>query len=273
MSFEVKIIEHSKNPYNGIELITYHLIYPRLIHSEILTHRVFSRNAMSSRAIPVAKMIEQVRKHPAMPVFWGKNQPGMQASEEFKGKELSRARKLWLDAAKAAANYAEKMTELGMHKQLANRVLEPWQNMQTIVTATDWSNFYALRKHPDAQPEFRYLAEMMWETYCESTPTNRYYHLPYVTQHERETITVQKCMMFSTARCARVSYLTNEGKEPDHDKDIELYKRLVGSIPIHASPTEHAAIASQSDKYIKNFRGWRQHRVTVEDNLLTMEKR
>ena len=264
MSFEAKIIEHSVNPYNGVELITYQLTYPRFIHGEILTHRMFSRNAMSSRAIPVSKMITQVRHEPAMPVFWGKNQPGMQAAEEFTGKELSKARKLWLDAAKSAASYAEKMAELGLHKQISNRLLEPWQNMQTIITATEWDNFYMLRRHPDAQPEFKYLADMMWDEYNDSTATKRYYHLPYVTQYERETISVQNCMKFSSARCARVSYLTHEGKDPDHEKDIELYERLVGSIPRHASPTEHAAIAARTDDFIKNYRGWKMHRVDLE---------
>lgn len=155
--FEAKIILDSINE-SGDRLTTFQLRYPRFIHSELMTHRVFSRNAMSSRAVPVAKMIAQVRENPAKPIHWGMNKPGMQATEEV---PVASAEHLWQKAANLAADVAEQMVKLNLHKQVANRILEPFQWMNTIVTATEWDNFFELRAHPDAQPEFQKLAVMM----------------------------------------------------------------------------------------------------------------
>lgn len=163
-----KVIEHSSSQ-DGVDLITLQLRYPRFIHSEFMTHRVFSRNASSSRAIPVAKMLAQVRNDPAMPIHWGANQAGMQAHAELQGIGRSRAAARWKLAAEAAANHAEVLNELGLHKQVANRILEPFQLISVIVTATEWANFFELRNHPDAQPEIRQLAVVMLEAISQST--------------------------------------------------------------------------------------------------------
>jgi thymidylate synthase ThyX len=276
----------------GKRITTLELTYWRPIHSELLTHRVFSRNAMSSRAIPVAKMIDQVRNNPARPVHWGKNQPGMQANEQLTGRKLEEVKSAWMDAALSAANIAEYMDRMGAHKQIANRILEPFQWMRTIVTSTEWSNFFELRCHPDAQPEFQKLAHLMRDAMIISIPApiaDNDWHMPYVeTAYSTGTmidgkkimgrqlfihtladgswhpIDLETALKASTARCARVSYLTHEGKVPDLDKDIELYDRLVGSVPIHASPTEHQAQATLQDANSGNFKGWRQHRKMVE---------
>lgn len=143
-------------------------------------------------------------------------------------------------------------------------VLEPWQYISVIVTATDWDNFFELRNHPDAQPEIKELAEEMQRAMAESQPVVRTYHLPYVSYKEREDYSPLICMQLSTARCARVSYLTHEGKVPSFNKDMELYNQLVGSIPRHSSPAEHSATAIESIGYNKNFRSWRQHRADIE---------
>jgi len=132
-----KVIEDSVAESNGVRLTTLQLQYPRFIHAEFMTHRVFSRNASSSRAIPVAKVIEQVRTDPAMPIHWGKNQPGMQANEELQGDERAQAIRQWKLAAERAADCANIMNTLGVHKQVANRLLEPFQYMHVIVTATE----------------------------------------------------------------------------------------------------------------------------------------
>lgn len=276
MTISAKVVEDSINEHSK-RLVTLQLVYPRFVHAEFMTHRVFSRNASSSRAIPVAKMIEQVRTRPAKPIHWGKNQPGMQAREQLSGFDLITANDLWDDAANAAADLAEKMNSLGLHKQVANRILEPFQHMHVVVTATEWANFFELRDHDDAEPNIRQLAVVMKEAMKASRPVFRAidsfkkrfehpaWHLPYVTEQERLKLPLWLLIQLSVARCARVSYLTHDGAEPNIDKDVELYERLVGSRPIHASPTEHQAFPlSEPDQTSKNFVGWRQYREKVE---------
>lgn len=267
-----KIIADSRSTA-GARIVTFELQYQRFIHGEVMTHRVFSRNAMSSRAVPVAKMIAQVRANPAMPVHWGSNQPGMQADNQMAGVNLGDVRRLWLKAAENAADTAECMSRLGLHKQVANRILEPFQWMRTIVTATEWDNFFALRAHPDAQPEFQELARKMGLSMWESVPVvrdwsdphNTAWHLPYVSQQERDTLTKDTLLKISAARCARVSYLTHDGLTPDIDKDCALFERLVGSVPLHASPIEHQAKAHKDGRFkSNNFWGWLQHRGIYE---------
>lgn len=275
MACKVEIIADSVNPC-GNRITTVSLRYWRAIHGELMTHRVFSRNASSSRAIPVAKMIEQVRKDPAGPIHWGANQPGMQARQELEGDALEAAQARWRRAAEDAANHAQALCDLGLHKQVANRVLEPWQWMHTVVTSTEWDNFFALRCHPDAQPEFQELARAIARQMGAGNPVRREWgshkaphtawHLPYVTELERERYTVGILCKLSTARCARVSYLTHEGQVPNVDNDLLLHERLVGSDPIHASPTEHQAcvLGNTFTEKTKNFCGWAQYRWYVE---------
>ncbi len=268
-TISAKIIEDSISE-KGVRLTTLQLMYPRFIHSEVMTHRVFSRNASSSRAIPVAKMIEQVRTNPAMPIHWGKNQAGMQAKEEMTGQTLDTMMRAWQQAAREAAATAEFMDKHGLHKQVANRILEPFQWMHVIVTATEWDNFFELRDHPDAQPEIHVLAIAMKNAFADSRPMpldEGQWHLPYVTRAERAEHfqNVDLMLKLSAARCARVSYLTHDGQTPSVEKDIALYDRLVGSVPLHASPIEHQATPlSQADMWSGNFRGWLQYRKLVE---------
>lgn len=267
-----KVIEDSIAE-NGVRLTTLQLCYPRFIHAEFMTHRVFSRNASSSRAIPVAKMIEQVRNDPAMPIHWGKNQAGMQANEELAPMAQESARQLWMQAARDAASVAQVMADVGLHKQVANRILEPYQYMHVIVTATEWENFFELRNHPDAQPEIHALAKVMHFALAESRPVQRQendWHLPYVTRAERVAFNndLDLLLKLSAARCARVSYLTHDGQTPSVEKDVALYDRLVGSKPLHASPIEHQATPlPEADMWSGNFRGWLQNRKIVENAI------
>lgn len=269
-----KVIEDSRAP-NGVRLTTLQLRFPRFLLPEFNTHRVFSRNASSSRAIPVAKVIDQVRCDPAMPLHWGRNQPGMQASAELQGRERELAIAHWKNAAQCAADVAEQMAKLGLHKQVANRILEPFQFAHVVVSSTEWKNFFELRDHPDAQPEIRALAYEMRRAILMSAPDLRpcdrlhadAWHLPYVTADERGSFADQPELLakLSAARCARVSYVLHDGRTPDMDEDLKLFERLVGSRPLHASPVEHQAyplphFAQQS----KNFQGWRQHREIIE---------
>ena len=277
----VSIIEHSLNAHTGKEIVTYQLRYWRAIHAELMTHRVFSRNASSSRAIPTAKLLEEVRTNPARPVHWGKNQPGMQAHEEcealvvdpFTGELLSRE-DAWDRAAVHASNWAEAFADAGYHKQIVNRHLEPASRISVVCTATEWDNWYELRDHEDAQPDIRDLAQTMLLAYNESTPRiinyksgldARAWHLPYITKEERLLFPVCDLLAMSAARCARVSYLTHDRENPSKDADIGLYERLVESRPLHASPLEHQAFAVDVNGDCRNFKGgWFQHRDILE---------
>ena len=266
MTISAKMIEDSFASH-GKRIMTMQLCYPRFIHAEFMTHRVFSRNASSSRAIPVDKMIEQVFHDPATPIHWGKNQAGMQAREELSGTNLVMAKNYWKEAALAAVRCATKLNSEGAHKQIVNRILEPFQWIHVVVTATEWENFYNLRDHQDAQPEIQMLAMHMQEVHNWSTPTllnEGEWHLPYIHQSEREQYDYTDLLKFSAARCARVSYLLHDGTEPNPEKDLKLHDQLTKSVPPHMSPVEHQAQSRTEDKFFANFRGWKQYRGYLE---------
>jgi len=263
---QVKIIADSISP-SGVRITTMQLKYQRFIHSEFLTHRVFSRNASSSRAIPIAKMIEQVRNDPAIPVEWGRNQAGMQAREQFeKSYDIDWCKTMWLQAAKQAADKAEEMAKFGLHKQIVNRILEPFQWIHVVVTATEWSNFFELRDHPDAQPEIRELAKMMKEAHNDSQPKKLSYgqwHLPYITEDDHH-LSIADQKKVSAARCCRVSYMKHDGFRASLEEDIKLHDMLVTATPPHMSPVEHQAQCSEGDGWSGNFRQWKQYRKELE---------
>lgn len=240
------IIAHSRSSVNGKEIVTFELEYPRFIHSELMTHRLFSRNAASSRAIPVNKVIEMVRDNPAVPIHWGKNQPGMQAKGELAGCDLDATKSDWITAARTAAAIAERMAGYGAHKQIVNRILEPFQMMKTVVTSTEWDNWFWLRNHPDAQPEIKRLAEVMWEAKEESEPVPLFpgdWHVPYYDNGTwiagaEEINTLEEALVISASCCAQVSY---RKMDDSLEKAKDIFAKLIESKPCHASPTEHQA--------------------------------
>lgn len=263
----VKMIEDSIAT-NGKQITTLQLQYQRFIHAEFMTHRVFSRNASSSRAIPVDKIIAQVLDNPAMPVHWGANVPGMQANEQLGEKAISIAKQIWIDASIDAVRHARALMSLGLHKQVANRILEPWQFINVVVTATEWDNFFELRTHKDAQPEFQVLATEMKRVMDTSQPKVVHvgeWHLPYVSEQERQlNYSIEDLIKMSAARCARVSYLRHDKTHPNVDDDITLYDKLITSKPAHASPIEHQATPfSEADYVSNNFVGWEQFRAKI----------
>lgn len=307
MKISATVIADSISPH-GIRLTTLQLCYPRWIHAELLTHRAFSRNASSSRAIPVQRLTTAMLKNPPLPVHWGANRSGMQAREEcntlvqnpITGELLSRE-DAWLASLDMACAWANAFADAGYHKQLANRHAENLGWINTLVTATDYENFFALRLHEDAQPEIKMLADAMWNARETSTPTPLNvgdWHLPYVTKQDDSLayrflktgrITrdeppleeIQKTLtQISVARCARVSYLTHEGKQSTIEEDLKLYERLVGSSPLHASPAEHQATPDEENyqegavlgwehpELHGNFRGWVQYRKTLEGEFV-----
>jgi thymidylate synthase ThyX len=264
MAFSARVLLDSRAP-SGARLTTFEVRYPRFIHSEMMTHRMFSRNAASSRAIPIKKMIAAVRDEPALPVHWGRNQTGMSAREEIPADVAERAKAEWHLALADALRHAERLAEkdIDLHKQLVNRLLEPFAWITVIITATEWANFFTQRAHEDAQPEIKHIAEMMLAEYRASVPEPvalGSWHLPLIQADERDLPEAFLCRL-SVARCARVSYLTHDGKR-DHEKDIELYERLLGGgANGHWSPFEHVATpAASADAWSANFAGWEQFR-------------
>lgn len=248
----------------GVRLTTIEVTLHRFVLAELNTHRVLSRNSASSRAIPTAKQVRRLVEDPALPVEFGTNQRGMQAGEPLTGDAHDAALATWLEARDHAVAAAERLFELGVHKQVVNRILEPFMWHTVIASGTDWDGFWQQRCSPLAQPEIRVAAEAMRDAYHASQPTpigDGEWHTPYVRDDERD-LDVGLRTRISAARCARVSYLTHDGRR-DLAADEELYERLITADPPHWSPLEHVATPA-SDPVPGNYRGWRQLRHEVE---------
>lgn len=281
MSYAAKILADSIA--SGVRLTTLEVTMPRIVLAEFNTHRMLSRNSASSRAIPVEKRIAAVRESPFVPDAFAANKKGMQAGEALDESAQSDAQQAWLWAASKACTAAADLAAVGVHKQWANRLLEPFSWHTVIVTATEWENFFNLRISPEAQPEIRRVAELMKAAMDARTPRvcrPGDWHLPLVTEDEKgngvpddfEVIVGSvKIDVFahlaklSVARCARVSYLTHDGRR-DVAADIALYDRLLKSG--HMSPFEHAAIVADETvlpgTFVGNFRApWVQYRKTL----------
>lgn len=273
MPYRVEILKDSISP-GGVRLTTMSLTYPRIIHAEFMTHRMFSRNASSSRAIPVMVLLKAIREEPFIPESWPLNQRGMQASSYLTGEDAEDLRRVWLEARDAAVRNARALAEQGVHKQIVNRLVEPFSWITVIVSGTDWANFFALRCHPDAQPEIQTLAHMIRDAYNDGSPTlvrHGEWHLPLILPDEQDLPTETKIKV-STGRCARVSYLTHDGRRLI-EEDVRLHDRLVcrddSTEPKHLSPCEHIATPMHPDAYYGNFRGWRQYRKQIEGENIT----
>jgi len=261
---KAKVILDSVSP-KGKRLTTMEVTFHRFILSEVNTHRVLSKNSASSRAIPVAKKIKQIIENPAIPLEFGLNQPGMQADERLEGDELLDARETWLEAAQDAVRAAQTLSEQGIHKQVVNRLLEPFMWHTAILTSTEWTNFFKQRLNSDAQPEIHALARFMQNALTASVPYmigQGEWHTPYLKEADK-LLTRSQQIQVSVARCARVSYLTHDGKR-SIEKDLDLYQKLVTANPPHWSPLEHVATPADPDDYLNttagNFLGWAQLR-------------
>lgn len=266
-----KVILASKPTNGALPIITIHAHYPRFFHSEVMTHRVMSRNARSSRAVPVKTMLDEIRNNPVVPWHWGKNQKGMQAGEECNELVSTRTIPLelevdaipredaWLAAARVAAGIAEGYADSGYHKQIANRLLEPYMWIDTLITSTSWANFLHLRDHDAAEPHFHDLAALIREAIAGAdyqTLEPGQWHLPYVDAQKEDDgsqsyryaigdqgmqfIDLATARKLSVARCARISYAPFDG-DGSIERELERYDNLVGSSPLHASPAEHQA--------------------------------
>lgn len=266
MTISAKVIAHSASKQCP-DIYTLELEYPRFIHQEFMTHRVFSRNASSSRAMSIEKNLQQIMDNPAMPIHWGLNEKGMQASEELGIRAKNEAILVWSWASLDAIRTAESLQSLKLHKQIVNRVVEPFSHIRVIVTATEWDNFFALRLHPDAQPEICELASVMGEAMDESKPCYLHpgeWHMPYVDEDEFGRYDEETCRKISVARCARVSYKPSTNYSID--KDIDLFTRLKDAK--HFSPFEHVATPMQATQFKTHPEDW----INVCSNLDSWER-
>ena len=269
----MKILADSINAATRQRIITFEATFPRCILAELNTHRTLSRNSASSRAIPVAKQIEKVLADPFIPVHWGKNQKGMQADVELTPEEQAVARAIWLDARDMAAAKTQRLAALAVHKQIANRLLEPFMWHTAIITATERVNFYNLRTDGAAEPHFQILASMMCDAEADSTPVEVQpgaWHLPLVRGVDydelRKGYDDVELARICSARCGRVSYLTHDGKR-DPTEDLALADRL--QKPGHMSPFEHAAQAVAKPVASGNFHGgWLQYRKRLPNEAI-----
>lgn len=267
--------------------------YPRPIHGEIMTHRVFGRNARSSRAVPVLTMLNEVRKIPYVPWHWGKNQKGMQASEECnelvnvpnQGDGWSKMDRVsaWLNARDFAADTAQGFMEAGYHKQNPNRLLEPFSWIDTLITSTDWNNFFWLREHHAAEPHLQDLARLVHSAMeCADIITRDQdeWHMPYVTYEERTKYHSDVLLKLSAARCARISYKPFNG-DSTTEAELNRYNLLVTDERVHASPLEHQAKPDTKSPLPRgssgfhwknpelhgNLTGWIQHRKLIPNEV------
>lgn len=293
--FSVKIVADSLidlglNQYsNNTRLTTFIVKFPRMINAEMLRHRALSFNSASSRAIPIERINSAVRDNPAHPIHWGAAQKGMQAETELddtdpcwlipgrtQGTTRDLAKFLWSSARDAALHFSNELNEIGAHKQIANRLTEPFQCITLIISGVFWENFFALRASEYAQPEFKHLAYMMLEEYNKSIPEIKKpitdhqlpynfaklplesLHAPFIDQIP-DSVSSEDKIKIAVARCARLSYMTHDNKL-DIDADLQLYDRLVTAG--HMSPTEHIAAATPGHLYQNSNFGtrWLQFR-------------
>ena len=312
-----KIVADSIDP-RGNRITTFVLTYPRFIHAELLTHRLFSRNAASSRAIPFKKMVEDIENDPFIPIAWQKDHKGMQGVEYITDPvKIDDCIGTWLLAKNKAIREAKDLNNLhGVTKQLCNRLLEPFQWYTCLVTTTELDNFFELRcpkyklfglggnpqksrkdwlkhmqfsssLHPSQYPKteeewwgisessaeihIQALAEAMWDAQNESTPEqlkvgewhipfgdkidyalHKWNFLPNITELWGKDMS-EYGIKVSTARCARLSYMTFDG-EIDYEKDIKLHDQLIGP-PFHASPFEHCCRVMSDEEYYSFIKG------------------
>ena len=257
----------------GVRLTTFEIEYPRFIHSEVMTHRSLSKNSSSSRAIPIQKMLDQIEDNMAIPIYWGKAKSGMQATEEVCSTIQKYACERWGYAYLDVKHYVEQLVDGDLHKQVPNRLTEPFQMMKVVITGTDFDNFFNLRIHKDAQPEICMLAYKMYQAMQESEPVELKageWHLPYVGFYRVKSgrgfgcveyftgvvgtesyysLTLEQALKLSATSCASVSYRT-EGMTLE--KADKIFDMLIKAEVVHSSPLEHCATPVSKEVEIEN---------------------
>lgn len=288
---------------NTKRMRTYELQYMRFFHSEVMTHRILSKNAASSRAIPYPRMVELIKTNPAIPTKWGVNEAGMKASKFLNLREAEAATSIWLAARDSMIHHSNVLKDMKVHKQTINRLNEPWQMMKVVLSGTEFENFFWLRNHGDAQPEFELLSSLMQLACNTSIPMMLQpgeWHLPYIDLvrnngvleywSEGTQLSLDEARKVSTSCCAQASY---RRLDASLEKGDGIYNNLIGSERKHASPFEHQAtpmtiqsvdlsdesvviphpnkweegtshIDSRGQFWSGNFCGWIQHRKLID---------
>ena len=292
MQPKVKVIERSEHSWFGTQIVTFELDYWRAVHSELMTHRAFSRNSSSSRAIPASSSFETVIESKAGPVHWGANQPGMVANNELDEEAKAAAQAIWEEARHSALDFADRLAKVGLHKQVYNRVIETFSPIKVVLTATDLENFWWLRDHEAAQPEIRLLAQTM-KAELDKTPAqllgSHEWHLPYLKKSgyelyetpDGDRYTLEDARKISVSVCAQSSYRKSDYSLEKADKIWSMLNLGSKQDPAHASPCEHQAkpmlanqqlgnweigvthLTRQGFLYSGNFRDWIQFRQTI----------
>jgi hypothetical protein len=294
MSFTptAKIIADSICKITDKRLTTLEVEFNRFVLAEFNTHRALSRNGSSSRAIPVQRATEIVNENPGLPVFWAQNKPGMAATEELSGDDLVYVQEGW-DLHRALTTYfVLEMSERGLHKQLANRLLENHGTIKMVVSATEWENFFWLRCDGAAQQEMSVLADKVREAMADSIPVvldAGEWHTPYFKagfwRPDMEE-PLEDALSISASCCAQVSYRRTDDSL---EKAKDVAKKLFEGARVHSSPTEHqgspmipvkkrSAVGANWQKGVThldrfgafwsgNLCGWIQNRQLIENNV------
>lgn len=298
--FGVKVVADSIGP-SGARITTVEACYERFIHAEVLTHRDRARNSQSSRAKPWTVLTGQVENDPVIPLRWLADGTGMRSDTVVAGNIGLEAERIWLSARDDALRHARRLGELGIHKSLVNRIVEPFMWINTVMTATHWENFFRLRCHPDAEQHFQRLACAIRDSIKESKPAVLQagdWHLPYIEEDDYDAAEKLMTMLdittlpdrvadllprpisvlkaASVARCARVTYKPFNSSRKSLERDLDTFIKLLtgsmaedmGTIP-HASPMEHVAVALLSLRPSGPFRGWRQYREQIPNNVVS----
>lgn len=300
MAVNVKLLQHSYSP-DGISMYSFEVEIPRIILAEWNTHGMLNTNAQSSRAVPTKKLIEEVRRNPYIPSYWGKNQKGMQAYEECNELIKGNSREnFWNTCVVTNCLFAESFEEAGYHKQIVNRVIEPYSHTKLVISGTEWNNFFNLRIHKDAEPNIRKMAIKIYEAMRGSTGMRLYngeWHLPYISRYRQEgymrylfdhqEVSLEEALRISLACVAQVSYRSLN----THPNAIDrIYNSLFPSNgePIHGSPAQHLATPFKEAQckgdwqegethrdrdgysWSAQLRGWCQYRKLIpNENVIT----
>jgi len=297
-----EVVKHSVSK-GGKGLITFNVKYGLIIHAEVLRHKLINHSVKSNRAIPSKNIRKEVLYDPYVPVYIGLNQPGMVAEKVHPFQKVMKS--LWRSARYPAIGLHWLMDKCKVHKEVCNRVLNPWQWVRETVTATEMDNFYNLRLHKDAQKDIYELAKAMYQVHKNSSPEalqEGEWHVPYVDTYrcqdtgglkyvdrDGKHLTDKQAIECSAARCARSSYDNHDKTVTSYEKDKSLYEKLIKSEPAHASPCEHIGTPMEYDSmdleesleyysstdwshvdrngdfWSGNFKGWVQYRKLLDN--------
>lgn len=279
-TISAEIVADSIN-LNGNRLTTMLITFPRIILPEFNTHRMISKNTSSSRAIPFRKKLAEVENNPFIPLSFQKDHKGMQGTEYM---DYDVAVDLWLNTRDSAVKEAKALSEAGMTKQLVNRTIEAYTWTTMLVSGTEWENFFALRKHKDAEIHIQELASKMLEAMNDSTPIKieNGWHIPFgdkidlreawdayifITSKDRTLPVVQTDeelkAWISCARAARLSYETFDN-EINYEKDLTLAFNL--ALSGHWSAFEHTSLTHKDMvDFHGNLKGWMQFRKSFQN--------